>query len=243
MKRKLQIATALMFSLFFSQNISAQEPSSPFLTKDIEKIEESGKLIILDSVVIKKRCKDAVELNIQIDIPAEKNLTLYQFNEFVNDEMIIVQHPNKDYGVYDAVTELNWSPGNLGLFYVIEDNDGKQIKAGFSDMLVSYVDENNKGYYHNVVDKKRMKVRSEWIEDSYRMQEYEMAKIIVPADGISMKVYPMIVKRLKRGHYKLYLCYSEREDTIYKRLDANRDENDTVYHGVLLSNKIDLIVK
>ena len=168
--------------------------------------EESGKLYISDSVVIKKHCKDAVELTIQINISTEKDLTLYQFNEFVNDEVVIVRHPNKDYGVYEAVTELNWSPGNPGLFYVIEDNDGKQIKAGFSDMLVSYVDGNPKASLA-LVDKKKLKVYYENTKDTNQSQEYEMAKFIVPVDGISMKVYPMIVKKLKRGHYKLYLCY------------------------------------
>lgn len=242
MKRELQIATVLMFSLLFAQNISAQEPSSPFLTKDVEKTEESGKLKILDSVVIKKRCKDAVELNIQIDIPSEKNMTLYRFNEFVNDQVIIVRHPNKNYGVYDAVTELNWSPGNLDLFYFIEDDEGKQIEAGFSDMFVSYVDDNPKTSL-KLVDKKKLKVYYESTEDTNRIQEYEMAKIIVPVGGISMKVYPMIVRKLKRGHYKLYLCYSQREDTVYKQLDANHAINETVFDGVLLSNKIELIVK
>ena len=222
----------ILFVLFLCiLSVNAQEHKSLY-----------GNITILDSIVVKKRCKDAIELNIQIDIPTEKNTTLYQFNEFVNDKVIIVRQPNKNYGVYDAVTELNWSAGNYGLFYVIEDEEGKQIKAGFSDMFVSYVNDNHKTSLVSV-DKKKLKVYYERTKDANRIQEYEIAKIIVPVGGLSMKVYPMIVKRLKRGHYKLYLCYSQREKTIYEQLDANRDENETVFHGVLLSNKIDLIVR
>ena len=202
----------------------------------------SGNLTILDSVVVKKRCKDAVELNIHISFPTEETVTLYQFNENVDDIAIIVRNQNKDYGVYDAVKELNWSPGNRGLFYVIEDDDGKQIKAGFSDMFASYVDDNPKTSLV-LVDKKELKVYQEKTEEANRIQEYNMAKTIVPTGGISVKLYPMIVRKLKRGHYKLFLCYSQCEKTVYEHFDTTRDKNGIVFNGVMVSNKIDLFVK
>lgn len=202
----------------------------------------SGSLTILDSIVVKKRCKDAVELNIHISFPTEEAVTLYKFNENVDDIAIIVRNQNKDYGVYDAVAELNWSPGNLGLFYVIEDEDGKQIKTGFSDMFASYVDDNPKTSL-KLVNKKKLKVYLEKTEDANRIMEYDMAKNIVPVDGISLKVYPMIVRKLKRGHYKIFLCYSQGKETVFEHFDTSRNKNEIVFYGVMVSNKIDLIVR
>lgn len=205
--------------------------------------QENGSLRITDSIVVKKRCKDAVELNIHISFPTEKATTLYQFNENVNDQSIIVRDSDKNYGVYEAVTELNLPLGNKGLFYIIEDEDGNQIKAGFSEMFVSYLDDNPKASSLAFVDKKKLKVHLEKTENADRILEYDMAKIIVPAGGLEMKVYPMIVRELKRGRYKLFLCYSQYEDTVYEQFDANRNENESVFYGVMVSNKIDLIVR
>lgn len=201
-----------------------------------------GNLTILDSIVVKKRCKDAVELNIHISFPTEEAVTLYQFNENVNDIVISVRNQNKDYGVYDAVEELNMSLGSRGLFYVIEDGDGNQIKAGHSEMFASYIDDNPKTSLV-LVDKKKLKVYYEKTEDANRIKEYDMAKTIVPVGGISLKVYPMIVRELKRGLYKIFLCYSQGKETVYEHFDTTRNKNEIVFYGVMVSNKIDLIVR
>ena len=132
--------------------------------------------------------------------------------------------------------------GNQGLFYIIEDENGNQVKAGLSDMFISYVEE-PKGTSQVFVDEKKLKIRYEKTDDANKVMEYDMAKIIVPAGGLVTTVYPMIVNKLKRGRYKLFLCYSQGENIAYEQFDSSHSNSEKVFHGVLVSNKIELIVK
>ena len=61
-----------------------------------------------------------------------------------------------------------------------------------------------------------------------------MSALIVNGDTI-VKVYPMVGK-LHSGKYKLYLYYSI-GDKIFEETSKR------AFHGLMLSNKIDLIVK
>lgn len=201
-----------------------------------------GNLTILDSIVVKKRCADAVRLDIRISFLTEDTVTLYQFNKYVNDLSIVVRDSIQTLGTYDAATKHNMSFGNQGLFYIIEDENGNQVKAGLSDMFISYVEE-PKGTSLVFVDEKKLKIRYEKTDDANKVMEYDMAKTIVPVGGLVTTVYPMIVNKLKRGRYKLFLCYSQGENIAYEQFDSSHSNSEKVFHGVLVSNKIELIVK
>ena len=201
-----------------------------------------GNLTILDSIVVKKRCADAVRLDIRISFLTEDTVTLYQFNKYVNDLSIVVRDSIQTLGIYDAATKHNMSFGNQGLFYIIEDENGNQVKAGLSDMFISYVEE-PKGTSLVFVDDKKLKIRYEKTDDANKVMEYDMAKTIVPVGGLVTTVYPMIVNKLKRGRYKLFLCYSQGENIAYEQFDSSHSNSEKVFHGVLVSNKIELIVK
>ena len=83
--------------------------------------------------------------------------------------------------------------------------------------------------------KRNLKVKFKWIEDDLERHKIDYKTIIVNGET-NFKVYPMITKKLEPGKYKLFLYYSV-GDNIFEKT------SDHAFSGILLSNKIDLIVK
>lgn len=86
-----------------------------------------------------------------------------------------------------------------------------------------------------IVNKRNLKVKFKWIEDDLERREIDY-KTIIDNGETNVKVFPMITKKLEPGKYKLFLYYSV-EDSLFKKT------SDHAFSGLLLSNKIDLIVK
>jgi hypothetical protein len=86
-----------------------------------------------------------------------------------------------------------------------------------------------------IVNKRNLKVKFKWIENDFDRREIDYKTIIVNGET-NVKVYPMITQKLKPGVYKLFLYYSV-DDNIFEKT------SDHAFSGLLLSNKIDLIVK
>ena len=204
-----------------------------------DSIWSKGSLRILDTVVVKKRNKEAIELNVHISFPTNDTVILHRFKEFVYTQAACITRDSIEYGVFEAVEKLNPNDlGSFGLEYIIEDEAGNQFLAGPREFVMASFDkiEDETRFYDSryIVDKKRLKIHFKWIKDGKQRYEIDYPTLIVNGDA-TVKVYPMVGK-LKPGKYKLYLFYSI-GDKIFE------ETSERAFHGLLLSNKIDLIVK
>lgn len=198
-----------------------------------------GSLQILDTVVIKKRNQEAIELNVHISFPTNDTVILHRFKEFVYTNATRISCDSINYGIYEAVEKLNPnSLGSFGLEYIIENEDGEQLLAGPREFTMVSCDniEDETRFYESrwIVDKKRLKTHFKWIKDKKQRLEIASPSLIVNGDT-TVTVYPMLGK-LHPGKYKLYLYYSI-DDKIFEETSKR------AFHGLMLSNKIDLIVK
>lgn len=198
-----------------------------------------GSLQILDTVVIMKRNKEAFELNVHISFPTSDTVILHRFKEFVYTNATSISRDSINYGIFEAVEKFNPnSLGSFGLEYIIENEDGEQLLAGPREFTMVSCDniEDETRFYESrwIVDKKRLKTHFKWIKDEKQRHEIDYPSLIVNGDTI-VKVYPMVGK-LHPGKYKLYLYYSI-GDKIFEETSKR------AFHGLMLSNKIDLIVK
>lgn len=198
-----------------------------------------GSIQILDTVVVKKRNKEAIELNVHISFPTNDTVILHRFKEFVYTQATTITIDSVKYGVFEAIEKLNPNDlGSFGLEYIIEDEAGNQILAGPREFVMASFDkiEDETRFYNSryIVDKKRLKIHFKWIKDGKQRHEIDYPTLIVNGDA-TVKVYPMVGK-LQPGKYKLYLFYSI-GDKIFE------ETSERAFHGLLLSNKIDLIVK
>ena len=182
-----------------------------------------GIMSITDTIVVKKRHQQAVELNVHISFPT---------TEITIDSI--------HYNLYDAIQLFQPSNvGSFGLEYILEDSEGNQIMASppfmsfySCERIEDEVKIRNSRY---IVNKRNLKVKFKWIEDDLERHKIDYKTIIVNGET-NVKVYPMITKKLEPGKYKLFLYYSV-GDNIFEKT------SDHAFSGILLSNKIDLIVK
>lgn len=202
---------------------------------------------IIDSIVVKEQCKSAIELKVRLLFPQNDTIVLYKFHEFVNSELISIQNADTIYSVYDAIKNLDFSGfGNPGLFYVVEDEIGRQIKTGAPDFLVSSNSlsvETKHLESRYIVCKNRMMTYKKRIKDNLARQEFDLAKLLISRSDTIVTVYPMITKKLEKGSYIFYLCYSQNDINQYKYYDRQWDSIKPIFTGTLVSNKIQLLVR
>ena len=199
-----------------------------------------GVMCITDTIVVKKRHQQAVELNVHISFPTTDTVILHWFRENVYTQGTTITIDSIHYNLYDAIQLFQPSNvGSFGLEYILEDSEGNQIMAGppfmsfySCDRVEDEVKLQNSRY---IVNKRNLKVKFKWIEDDLELREIDYNTIIVNGET-NVKVFPMITKKLEPGKYKLFLYYSV-EDSLFKKT------SDHAFSGLLLSNKIDLIVK
>lgn len=199
-----------------------------------------GVMHITDTVVVKKRHQQAVELNVHISFPTEDTVFLHRFHENIFTQGMTVSIDSVSHNAYDALQQfhhLNFV--SFGLEYILEDKEGNQILASPPFMAMYSCDriEDETKLYDSrwIVNKKNMKVQFKWIEDNLERNEIDYKTIIVNGET-DIKVYPMITKKLEPGKYKLFLFYSIGNNIFEKT-------SNYAFSGLLLSNKIDLIVK
>lgn len=220
----------------------------------------TGKLQILDTLVVKHYDENAVRLNVRLSFDTADTVVIYYFNENVNSSFFYSNWVKK-YGRKDA--------GNKGLSYVIEDENGEQIYCGIKMCLSGEViDLPTEPVGVPFADTVSLKLYYKRMPKGYDSSQYEIEKFVVPRGDTIVQLYPMIIgdydsppPRNRRkygqdvtsilrelnpippGRYKLFLYYSQTDYRLPRFFDTEWNENNTVFLGVMQSNAIDLIIE
>lgn len=201
-----------------------------------------GSMRIMDEVVVKRSCKDAVKLHVELKFNSDSLVIVPLFQEFINSD-----------GMYSALNESGMDDfcGNYGLSYLIEDTDGNFIQTGYPQSLASFEDYKDEERYYNsrwILNKKTLKAKFKLITDDEERKRLDHTELIVHRDTV-VCIYPMIFgydssrfptnDNLPPGDYWLYLFYSHKNSYS----ESFFDDRGVLFSGVMISNKVRLIVK
>ena len=202
------------------------------------------RLEILNPVIIKERKQDAIKLDVQLSSSGDKidSLFFYKYYKHI---------PSLPF-VYDSTSLIRYKGSSVGLNYIIEDNEGNIINAK-DDLPPSFVNiENEIGY---AVQKKSVNERTLKIKrinvDYLELNNYQLSNFLLVGNDTTVSMYPLLSSfhSLSPGKYKLYLFYSFNNEyislipSIKNLCDSNKSNDSLIFRGVIISNKVDLIVK
>ena len=201
-----------------------------------------GSMTILDSVVIKKHNKDAVELNVRLSFPEADTVVLSHFYEYVNSD-----------GLYSLIKDDGINPlGDCGLTYAIEDEDGNYVDTGYHQVMVSSENVEDESLFYAKewkVNKCTLKAKRVLPKEDEK-EKLSMSKLVVCHNDTTVKLYPIILDNRNffgsrtpypPGKYKLFLFYSQEDK--YNALENDKQLGEHVFRGSMVSNKIDIIIK
>ena len=199
---------------------------------------------ILESVVTKKLKEDVVKITVKIvmDSCCLDSIYFYRFpfcvpsNPFVSD-----------------TSDLKLlMKSSIGLNYFIEDSKGNII-SGHEEIRPIYKymkDEIRSSYKIIKLNKKRLTITHEDAENLEDFHRNQIAKIIVGQQNCGISLYPLInvFHNIPKGEYFLFLVYSFHDEIALKPptsaiWDANKPPNNMIYNGIMVSNKIKLIIE
>ena len=201
-----------------------------------------GTITILDSVVIKRHNKDAVELNVRLSFPQTDSVVLSRFYEYVNSD-----------GLYSLTKDDGMNPlGDCGLTYAIEDEDGNYVDTGYHQVMVSSENVEDESLFYAKewkVNKLSLKAKRVLPKEGEKAK-LSMSKLVVCHNDTIVKLYPIILDNRNffgsrtpypPGKYKLFLFYSQEDE--HNILEKNKRPGEHVFKGSMVSNKIDIIIK
>ena len=201
-----------------------------------------GTITILDSVVIKRHNKDAVELNVRLSFPQTDSVVLSRFYEYVNSD-----------GLYSLIKDDGVNPlGDCGLTYAIEDEDGNYVDTGYHQVMVSSENVEDESLFYAKewkVNKRSLKAKRVLPKEGEKAK-LSMSKLVVCHNDTIVKLYPIILDNRNffgsrtpypPGKYKLFLFYSQEDE--HNILEKNKRPGEHVFKGSMVSNKIDIIIK
>lgn len=201
-----------------------------------------GTITILDSVVIKRHNKDAVELNVRLSFPQTDSVVLSRFYEYVNSD-----------GLYSLIKDDGMNPlGDCGLTYAIEDEDGNYVDTGYHQVMVSSENVEDESLFYAKewkVNKRSLKAKRVLPKEGEKAK-LSMSKLVVCHNDTIVKLYPIILDNRNffgsrtpypPGKYKLFLFYSQEDK--YNALENDKQLGEHVFRGSMVSNKIDIIIK
>ncbi|HQH19649.1 MAG TPA: hypothetical protein PKZ43_08850 [Bacteroidales bacterium] len=202
-----------------------------------------------DIIKVRKRAKNinVISLNISIKRTTldSNSIYFYRFHKVVQPDFMFFDRKHlNDYNKY-----------SLGILYFIENNSGMVIPAK-NPIFISY--KNSKDElksitdYTYILDEKKIKIKKVDVKGKNISNDYIIGKIhFDKGDSIlNMKIYPIINKfyNLDKGEYYLTLVYCFNGSVDLKPpsvnvCDINKPSDNLIYKGVLISNKIKLIIK
>ena len=202
-----------------------------------------GTITILDSVVIKRHNKDAVELNVRLSFPQTDSVVLSRFYEYVHSD-----------GLYSLIKDDGMNPlGDCGLTYAIEDENGNYISTGYNQLVMVSCEnvKDESDFYDKVwnVNKRSLKAKRVLPKEGEKAK-LSMSKLVVCHNDTIVKLYPIILDNRNffgsrtpypPGKYKLFLFYSQEDK--YNALENDKQLGEHVFRGSMVSNKIDIIIK
>ena len=202
-----------------------------------------GSMTILDSVVIKKHNKDAIELSVRLSFPEADSVVLSHFYEYVNSD-----------GLYSLIKDDGVNPlGDCGLTYAIEDENGNYISTGYNQLVMVSCEnvKDESDFYDKVwkVNKRSLKAKRVLPKEDEK-EKLSMSKLVVCHNDTIVKLYPIILDNRNffgsrtpypPGKYKLFLFYSQEDE--HNILEKNKRPGEHVFKGSMVSNKIDIIIK
>lgn len=205
--------------------------------------KDMGKLKIISTIVVKEQKHDAVKLQVLLSGFNDKLDTVYFYKFYQNT-------PSLPF-VFDSITLNKYKGSSVGLNYLIENESGDIIEAKevMQPSFENAKDEINNTVRKEQVNKKLLKVKRVKI-DYDKLHAYQLSKLMVSDNDTVVDLYPLLSSYhdLPSGKYKIFLFYSF-SDTISKApptlnlWDKDKPEEALIYKGVILSNKINLIVK
>jgi hypothetical protein len=205
--------------------------------------KDLGKLEITNRAVVKERKHDAVKLQVRLSGFNDEldTVFLYMFYQCI---------PSMPF-VFDSITLNKHKGSSVGLNYLIENEAGNIIEAKefLPPSFENVEDEINYIMRKEQVNKKTLKVKKVRM-DYNKFHTYQLSKLIVSSNDTVVDLYPLLnsYHDLSPGKYKIFLLYSF-NDTIAEApptsnlWDSDKPEKAQIYKGVIVSNKIDLIVK
>ena len=205
--------------------------------------KNTGRLEIINSVVIKERKQDAVKIEIRLSNFDKETDTLCfcKFHKYI---------PAIPF-VYNSNTLSKYKDSSVGLNYIIEDIQGNIIEAreNLPPSFVNMHDELDYIAQRNLVDEKTLKIKKVKLNDK-ELHEHHLSKFMLAENDTIIILYPMLSSYhdLSTGKYKLYLFYSFNDTACFnypsQSLWYRNAPNDfMIFKGSTKSNKIDLIIK
>ncbi len=202
-----------------------------------------GKLEIIHTNIIKKKKQEAVMLQVRLS----------DFNNMLDTVFIYKFHKNIPSlpFVIDSISLNNYNKSSVGLTYLIEDEFGDIIEAKevMQGSFVNIRDEINNTLRKEQVNKKTLKIKKNRLNYE-QYHGHELSKFILLSNDTVVNLYPLLnsYHYLTKGRYKLFLFYSfnknvQREPLTSDLWNEEKPKEDRIYKGVIISNKIDLIVK
>ena len=189
-------------------------------------------MVILDTLVVQNQSEiDVVPLHVEVRRPTldSDTLSFFGFWKVVDSQNYLI----------DALEfEGKIKPYNHGLGFVVEDSLGKMQRID-DFKLISYTFwfiEKRKAATVRILDENKLKFYNkrlslDEIEDYYG----DKGVLSVTGNTTFVTVYPVLMKKLKPGRYKLFLYYS--------KLSPREGCSDNQFLGTMISNKVDLIVE
>ena len=195
---------------------------------------------ITNPLVIKKQYPNATKVNVEIFVQdLQDSLFLYYFNQYVNPS----------YSISDWKREF-YKEATIGLNCVIENKNNRiilpiltgtsfknpkdEIKNAMSRTFASY----EQKFYRKQLDEKEV-------------FDYDLAKYEIKNEIQKLELFPLLNEyhqNFPKGKYYLYFVYSFYE-TIESKfypsifLDNNKPNDDKIFRGYFVSNKVKLIVE
>jgi hypothetical protein len=197
---------------------------------------------ITDSVIILKEYPKATKFNAEIIVQnLQDNLYLYYFNKYVSPSHSI-SDLRRDF--YKETT--------CRLSYVIEDKNNWII----SPILTHAQLRKHKEIFKNIISRTFVSSKQIFVKkqlNKIELFDYDLAKYKISSETQKLELFPLLngdyyILHLSKGEYYLYFVYSYQEtseNNIYPSsfLDNNRPNEDKIFRGYFVSNKVKLIVE
>ena len=154
--------------------------------------------------------------------------------------------------MYDSTSLIRYKDSSVGLNYIVEDNKGNIINAkdNLPPSFVNIEDEINYTVQREFVNERTLKIKKINI-DRLELNNYQLSKFLLVENDTTICMYPLLrtYHSLKPGTYKIYLFYSFNNEHISVEpptsylWDNNKPNDSLIFRGVIISNKVDLIIK
>jgi hypothetical protein len=191
------------------------------------------KLLITDSVVIRKKVKKsykhAIKVNAEISVNGlQDSVVLYFFNKYDSSDF---------FGPSD------FKRFTTGLLYIIENINGNIMSANFQ--FISYKNSKieEKILNSRILVSSKLRIKGKLLDEKEQL-DYDMAKNVIYNKKQRLELFPVLGKyhsyNLPKGEYYIYFVYSCYPD----RLQSYGLPNDeSTFIGYFVSNKVKLIIE